>query len=66
MGIAIPRPAMRGREERLIRARIRVHSQLTTAYVLAGIAPDEASKRARNEVIRMSAGELGVTPKRRS
>lgn len=60
MGIIVPRPAMRRAEERLIRARLRVHAQRTAAYVLTGMSREEASKRAYDEVRAMSAKELGT------
>lgn len=59
MGIINPRPAMRQREARLIRARLRVHAQRTATYVLAGMDRESASKKAYDEVKAMTAKELG-------
>lgn len=46
MGIAIPRPAMRGRERRAKEVRLRRHAEFMRRLVALGFDREEASRRA--------------------
>lgn len=50
MGIIVPRPAMRAREERNLRATLLKHSELRREMREAGLADEEASFIAFNIV----------------
>lgn len=49
MGIVVPRPAMRAREERMIRARIRYYDDRRLELEAAGLAEEAARKQAFQE-----------------
>jgi hypothetical protein len=46
MGLAIPRPAMRSREERIVRLKLTYHALMTGDLVAKGHEPAEASRLA--------------------
>ncbi len=50
MGVAIPRPAMRGREERIIHAKLKYMSERRARLVADGVDADEAGRTALAEV----------------
>ena len=52
MGIINPRPAMRRREERNIQQKLKQHTELMDKYVAEGMTPEDASRKAFNEVTR--------------
>ena len=50
MAIINPRPAMRHREERNIQQKLKQHKELMDKYVAEGMTPEDASRKAFNEV----------------
>lgn len=58
MGIAIPRPAMRAREDRIIRLKLQWHSLRTGELVVAGLDPKAASVQAMNEARKQNFAKL--------
>jgi transcription elongation factor Elf1 len=57
-GIVNPRPAMRRREERNIYDSLKRHKELMDKYVAEGMSPEDASKKAMDEIKRKKGREL--------
>lgn len=53
MGLAIPRPAMRAREERIIRAKIKWGIERENSLIAQGIDTRAARDQAFNEALRL-------------
>ena len=50
MGIAIPRPTMRRKEARIVKARLRRHKELMDKHIAEGMTRSDASALAFKEV----------------
>ncbi len=59
MGIAIPRPAMRALEERMIRARLNHYDRRRKELEAHGVLANEASTQAFNEARRLKFNSKG-------
>lgn len=63
MGLAIPRPAIRAREDRVVRTRIRFMFDLQNILQAAGVAIEAASKMALKEAQALPFNRAGQVKK---
>lgn len=61
MGLAVPRPAMRAREERMIRARLKYYDKRMAELHAHGMLHNEASTQAFKEARKLIFNRSGET-----